>query len=101
MLEVVAVLVNGLLVLAVGLWFATNARGKTADQIMLAGREVGLLPGTLTLAGKYTSFVCRRLNEHNSATTYNTFQQRTLVSPSSAARSKSCTPMDSFGVRLV
>jgi len=52
-LGVVSVIFFYLLILLVGIWAARKSKGTTADSedVMLAGRNIGLLVGVFTMTG--------------------------------------------------
>lgn len=50
---IVAVIVFYLLILGVGLWAARKSRGETdSENVMLAGRNIGILVGVFTMTGQ-------------------------------------------------
>ncbi len=52
---VVSIIVFYLAILAVGLWAARKSKGsKDPEEVMLAGRNIGLVVGIFTMTGKLT-----------------------------------------------
>ena len=54
-LGVVSIVVFYLLILLVGIWAARKSKGTSADSedVMLAGRNIGLLVGVFTMTGMF------------------------------------------------
>jgi len=49
-------------VLVVGLWAGTRQRGSSEEEVLLAGRRLGLLVGVLTLIGTRSPLLVFRLS---------------------------------------
>lgn len=63
---IVAVIVFYILILGVGLWAARKSRGETdSENVMLAGRNIGILVGVFTMTGqclcRSRTILCQRL----------------------------------------
>ena len=55
---VVAIVIFYLLILAVGLWAARKGKGSSdTEDVMIAGRNIGLAVGIFTMTGKVLSMV--------------------------------------------
>lgn len=55
------------LVLAIGVWAGTKQKNNGEEEVMLAGRNVGLFVGVLTLTGKSTYlFIYSEWNSYGS-----------------------------------
>ncbi|KAG8301418.1 hypothetical protein J6590_054340 [Homalodisca vitripennis] len=50
------ILVFYLLVLLVGIWASTKQKNHGEEELMLAGRSLGLVVGVLTLIGKFAIY---------------------------------------------
>lgn len=66
MVGIVAVIVFYILILGVGLWAARKSRGETdSENVMLAGRNIGILVGVFTMTGqclcRSQTILCQRL----------------------------------------
>jgi len=53
-LGIIAIIVFYLLILLVGLWAARKSKsnGSDSEEVMLAGRNIGLLVGVFTMTGR-------------------------------------------------
>ena len=50
----IAVILFYVLILLVGLWAARKSRGKAdSEDVMLAGRNIGLMVGVFTMTGRF------------------------------------------------
>lgn len=56
---VISIILFYVLILAVGIWAARKkpAGNDSEEEVMLAGRSIGLFVGIFTMTGKYTSAV--------------------------------------------
>ena len=65
---VVAIIAFYLLILGVGLWAARKSKGsKDPEEIMLAGRNIGLFVGIFTMTGKGNVLEIVRAQFHRDA----------------------------------
>lgn len=49
----IAVIIFYVLILVIGLWAARKTKGKDNEDMMLAGRNIGMTVGIFTMTGKH------------------------------------------------
>lgn len=49
----IAVILFYILILGIGLWAARRKRNSNNEDLMLAGRDIGVFVGVFTMTGKY------------------------------------------------
>ena len=54
----IAVIVFYILILAVGIWAARKTKKANNEDLMLAGRDIGMFVGVFTMTGKFFKCKC-------------------------------------------
>ncbi len=54
----IAVIVFYILILAIGIWAARKTKKANNEDLMLAGRDIGVFVGVFTMTGKFIKCIC-------------------------------------------
>jgi high affinity choline transporter 7 len=54
----IAVIVFYILILAIGIWAARKTKKANNEDLMLAGRDIGMFVGVFTMTGKFITCIC-------------------------------------------